>query len=149
MVVRNFLCFTFCPTGPLGAGNHEIQGFKAFFAQDGVWHLETSRAWAENGKKRKFPVIGFPKSKRTLPRYPGWLSATLCFARTAPHGQEIAKYGHFGHFGPWHLKKSRGWAKNGKMQFPGASGGTLGREIRTPHNFLQESAQLFDSLRFS
>ena len=73
-------------------------------AQDGLWHLEKSRARAENGKKRNFPALGVPKSKKTSyhairdgcpqPVY------ILRFGRPDPHGQEIAKYGYFRPFWP-------------------------------------------------
>ena len=50
----NFFTFTFCPTGPSGAGNREIQVFQAILTQDSLWHLEKSRGWAEN-RKMQFP----------------------------------------------------------------------------------------------
>ena len=56
--------------------------------------------------------------------------------------QNTGILGHFGLGRLWHLQKSRGWAENGKMQFPSARG-TFWGNIRTPHKFLPESAQFF------
>ena len=50
--------------------------------------------------------------------------------------------GHFGLGRPLARREIRGWAKKGKMQFPGARG-TFGGGIWTPQKFLPESAQPF------
>ena len=81
-----FLHVIFWPTGPSGAGNQEKRVFQAILAQDGLWHLEKSRARAENGKTQ-FPGARGPEiEKKKLPRYPGLLSATFLRFMFCPTG---------------------------------------------------------------
>ena len=80
------------------------------FWQDlGPGHLEQFRAWAENRKKRNFPVQGGPERKKKLPRYAGdgcpQLSYNVRFDRPDPHGRKNTKYfisfELFEYFGPF------------------------------------------------
>ena len=66
--------------------------------------IVVSRAQAENGKKRNFPALGVPKSKKKG-YHAIWdgcpqLFGSFRFAQTDPQGREIAKYGYFRPFGP-------------------------------------------------
>ena len=111
-----FLHFTFWPTGPPGAGNRETQVFQAILAQDGPWHSEKS--WAR-----------VPKSKKKIPRYPGWLSATFLRFTFCPTGI----LGHFGLGRP--LAKVPGLGrKQKKCNFPGL-GALLGGKSGRPKSF--------------
>ena len=107
-------------------------------------------------EKRNFLAIGVPKSKKKLPQYLGWLSATFSRFTLCPTGlpwagnrKTLAWY-----FRPFWPRTAFGTGGNPgpradieTMQFPGARG-TFGGEIRTPQKFLTESAQLFYTLRF-
>ena len=78
-----------------------MRGFWAILALDDRWHLEKSRARAENGKSQ-FPGAEGPEKKcyhdirDVCPR----LFYTLPLGQPDPQGQEIAKYGDFRPFWP-------------------------------------------------
>ena len=63
MVVRNF--FTCCVLPDQTPQGQEIVKY-CFLGPFALWHLEKSRARAENGKKRNFPVLGVPKSTKNV-----------------------------------------------------------------------------------
>ena len=44
---------------------------------------------------------------------------------------EMDAQSHFGHFGLWHLEKSRARAENGNTQFAGARGPEIDKKVTT------------------
>ena len=61
--METLLHLPFGQLGPPRVGNREIRGFQAILAQDGLWHLEKSRARAENGKMQFPGARGLEKSR--------------------------------------------------------------------------------------
>ena len=94
---------------------------------------------------------GVPKSKKMLPRYPGWFSATLSGTAFFSVGPPPVRNGDLVVFWPvlgrGHLEKFRDWAKNRKTQFPGARGPEIGKTCY--HAIRDGCLQLFWILRFA
>ena len=84
-------------------GKREIRGFSAILAQDGCWHLEKSRAWAENGKSQ-FPGARGPKTEtksyHAIRDGCPQLFYISRFGRQDPQGGKTRNTEILGYFGP-------------------------------------------------
>ena len=124
-----------------GAENREIQVFQAILAQDRLWHLEKSRARAENGKKTHFFGARGLEMERKVTTLSGMVVRNFLvfyvLPDRTPRGRKLPNTGILGYFCPgrlWHLQKSRARAENGKMKFPSARG-TFGAKSGCPKSF--------------
>ena len=94
----------FWPTGPPRVGNHKIRGLLRYLGLGRPLALGeipgAGRKW-----KTQLPGPRGPKTeKKTLPRYPGWLSATFpkkyVLANRTPTGGKSQNMGFFRPFWP-------------------------------------------------
>ena len=71
-------------------------------------------------------ATGVPKSKKMLPCYPGWFSATFSVTSSFWSDPHVVRNGDLVGFWPvlgrGYLDKFRAWTENRKTQFPGARG---------------------------
>ena len=91
MIVRNFFTFHVLPDRTPRGGKLRNTGGSGPF---GLWHLEKSRAQAENGKTQ-FPGARGPKIEKSYHAIRDdcpQLFYILRFARPDPQGREIAQY---------------------------------------------------------
>ena len=122
MVVRNFLAFyVLADRIPTGQENAKCGYFQAILAQGGLWHLEKSRARAENGKKHNFPALGLPKSKEKVTTLSGMVVHNFLTFYLWPDGtpvrgksQNTGILGHFGLGQPLALREIPGLARKWK-----------------------------------
>ena len=119
MVARNFLTFYVLAGQTPTGGKTRNTRILGHFGLGWPLALEEIPGPGRKRKKRNFTVLGVPKQKKMLPRYPGWLSATflhVIFWPTGPSGAGNQEKRVFqailAQDGLWHLEKSRDWGEN-------------------------------------
>ena len=138
MVVHNFLTvYVLTDRTPTGRKTRNTRISGDFWARTALGTYRNPGPGPKT-KNRNFPVLGVPKRKKKLLRYPGWLSATILHFMFWPTGPPWAGnrkirgfWAILAYDGPWHLKKFWARAENGKTQFPGARSPGIEKKVTT------------------